>query len=223
MSRVKALTREQVVDKAYATAVVRGLGSVNVRALATDCGVAPGTIYNYFPTKADLLTSVVGRFWCDELQGAMTRSITPGDDYLEFCRALLDDVVDALQKFRRDWLPELMAAGQAQPGSLHMFELPEAIRAIEHMRQGLERVLVCDPRVIPGRLEGETSPERVTHLTMSVIMQLASASEREARTDMETFFALLRLTLYAKAPTPERESSHAKARKRAELEEKSGS
>ena len=223
MSRVKALTREQLGDKAYAMAVVHGLGSLSVRSLATACGVAPGTIYNYLPTKSDLLTAVVGRFWREELSDAMNRSITPGDDYIEFCRDLLDDVVDALQKFRRDWLPELVAAGQTSRGSTQMFEYPEAIRAIEHMRQGLERVLVSDPRVIRERLEGELSAERITHFTMSIIMELASSSEREARANLETFFAMLRLTLYAKAPEQVRKEPRHKARTRTELEEKSGS
>lgn len=169
MARAKALTREQIVSRAYALACERGLSALSVRALAAECGVALGTIYNYFPTKGDLLNGVVGRFWLEELGSDMHEGLEPGMDYVAFCRAFFADVAEALVRFRRDWLPQLAAAGEAS-----MADCPEAIRALDHMRVGLTRVLEADPRIDRSRLTGDLSPERVAALTLATVMELTS-------------------------------------------------
>lgn len=169
MARTKALTREQVVDRAYVLACERGLTAVSIRVLATECGVALGTIYNYFPTKGDLLVSVVGRFWREELGSDMHEALEPGMDYVAFCRAFFADVAEALARFRRDWLPELAAAH-----GVSMADCPEAVHALDHMRAGLVRVLEADPRVDRARLTGELSSERIAALTLTTVLELTA-------------------------------------------------
>lgn len=212
MARAKALTRKQVADRAYALACDRGFVAVSIRALAAECGVALGTIYNYFPTKGDLLTSVVGRFWREELGSEMHEALEPGTDYVAFCRAFFADVTGALARFRRDWLPQLAAAG-----GVGMADCPEAVHALEHMHAGLVRVLEADPRVDRTRLTGELSAGRVAALTLATVMELAAGSgllstpttpaaapagfaptgEADGRAAFETFCRMLRLALYA--------------------------
>lgn len=169
MARQKALTREQVVDRAYALACEQGLSGVSIRSIAAECGVAMGTIYNYFPTKADLLAGVVGRFWREELGGEMHEAIEPGADYVAFCRRFFADVADALARFRRDWLPQLVAAS-----GMSMADCPEAVHVLDHMRAGLVRVLEGDPRIDRARLSGDLAPERVAELTLATVMELAA-------------------------------------------------
>ncbi len=168
MARRKALTREQAVERAYALACEHGLAAVSARSLAAECGVAPGTLYNYFPAKMDLLVAVVGRFWREELGDDMHEAMGPGGDYVAFCRAFFSDVADALTRFRRDWLPQLAACG------VSMTDCPEAIRALDHMRAGLVRVLEGDPCVARDRLVGELAPERIADLTLTTIMELSA-------------------------------------------------
>lgn len=204
MPKPKALSREQVADAAYALAQQGGPASVNVRAVAAACGVATGTVYNYFPTKAELVAAAVGRFWREELADQMHEAAEPGADYVDFCREFFAATRDALAHFRRDWLPQVAGA----TGASGMAGCPEAERGLAHMRDGLARVLEGDPRVRRERLVGELAPERVAALTLATLMAQAEGGEagegsgvapadpKAATGSFDTFCHLLRLALY---------------------------
>jgi len=52
------LSRERIVEAAAALVDAEGLEAVSVRRLATELGVAGPSLYNHFPTKADILDAV---------------------------------------------------------------------------------------------------------------------------------------------------------------------
>jgi len=52
------LTRERIVEAAAALVDTEGLDAVSVRRLATELGVAGPSLYNHFPTKAEILDAV---------------------------------------------------------------------------------------------------------------------------------------------------------------------
>ena len=43
----------------------RGWPAVSIRSVAGACGVSVGSIYNYFDSKADLVSATVESVWCD--------------------------------------------------------------------------------------------------------------------------------------------------------------
>jgi len=54
----QVIDRESLVSQAYAIASRDGISSLSVRKLASACGIAVGSVYGYFPTKADLTAAV---------------------------------------------------------------------------------------------------------------------------------------------------------------------
>ncbi len=215
MAKSKALSREQVVDAAYALACEQGLAGVGIRTVATACGVATGTIYNYFPAKADLVYAVVGRFWREEMGGAMELAASDGStdsavlDYVDFCGRLYEDTREALGRFRREWLPQVAGI----TGGAGMAACPEAMQALAHMREGLVRVIENDPRIVRERLVGTLAPRCVAALTLRCVMSLAEGEGLQscdvgsrphadvpggfgAAVAFESFCSLLRLALY---------------------------
>ncbi|GAA2526793.1 TetR/AcrR family transcriptional regulator [Winogradskya humida] len=52
------LSRDRIVDVASKLVDAEGLEAVSVRRLATELGVAGPSLYNHFPTKADILDAV---------------------------------------------------------------------------------------------------------------------------------------------------------------------
>jgi AcrR family transcriptional regulator len=54
----KARTREDIVAAAHAQVAAGGYGSASMVAVARRAGVATGTVYRYFPSKADLFAEV---------------------------------------------------------------------------------------------------------------------------------------------------------------------
>ena len=54
-------SREQILAAARELALSGG--ELSMRAVAARCGIAVGSIYNYYPTKADLTIAVVAEVW----------------------------------------------------------------------------------------------------------------------------------------------------------------
>jgi AcrR family transcriptional regulator len=51
--------RERIIDAALQLMSVRGASATSMRQLASACGINVATLYHYFPSKADLLRSVI--------------------------------------------------------------------------------------------------------------------------------------------------------------------
>ena len=50
---------EKLVSQAYAIASRDGISALSVRKVATACGIAVGSVYGYFPTKAALIDAAI--------------------------------------------------------------------------------------------------------------------------------------------------------------------
>ena len=56
-------SKEDILKASREIASKDGLQSINMRNVAKHCGVAVGSIYNYFPSKADLIIATVEDIW----------------------------------------------------------------------------------------------------------------------------------------------------------------
>ena len=81
--RILQAARKRLLDKE--------LSSFSLRGVAADCGIAVGTIYNYFKDKESLMAAVMIQDWVDALETtrgelAQTRSLQEGLLYI--CRGI---------------------------------------------------------------------------------------------------------------------------------------
>lgn len=53
--------RQEILDAAARVFIDRGYATATMQEIATACDLAPGTLYRYFPGKADLIAAVVGK------------------------------------------------------------------------------------------------------------------------------------------------------------------
>ena len=58
-----ATSRQALLEAAREIARRDGLGHISIRRTAAMCGVSIGTVYNYYPAKADLVLAVIEDFW----------------------------------------------------------------------------------------------------------------------------------------------------------------
>lgn len=56
-------SKEEIMEVSRRLVLEKGIASLSMRSLAEACGVAVGSIYNYFPSKADLLSESIGSVW----------------------------------------------------------------------------------------------------------------------------------------------------------------
>ena len=102
MTQGPAQMRNTIIDIAYHHACNEGLASLSIRTIAKECEVAVGTIYNYFPDKAALITEVIMKFWRTIAFSEETRSCLnyqPGENLLDFCDRLFTTMQHALEQF----------------------------------------------------------------------------------------------------------------------------
>lgn len=212
MGNRPVVSKEQILDAAYEIATTQGLSALSIRAVATACGVAVGTVYNSYPTKSELVNDVVGRFWQRALSGCMDAAgevaedgaagdagdsgvrdaaASGCDDFVAFCRRLSDEMSRALEEFRVDFLDGLTALGSYDLAGARRREAA----SFAHVRRGLQVTLERDPAICREKLVGALAPDRVCDLVWETMVDAA----RHKKPLDKTLFALLRDALYAES------------------------
>lgn len=92
--------RTRILDAALKTFVKRGFPDTKVAEIASEAGVAEGTLYNYFPSKEDLLLALFDEKWggiIEEIKGKISRL----DDPNKKLKAIFSLVVRMFKKNRQ--------------------------------------------------------------------------------------------------------------------------
>ena len=182
----QVIDRDKLVAQAYAIASHDGISALSVRKVAAACGIAVGSVYGYFPTKADLTAAVLTRFFEENLSDELC-AVRPGERFTSYVRRFREALCAARSDMSVDWFAEM----RRLPSGEH--EALEAVRApmLTHMERGLVRVLEMDEAVVRSRLVGPMSAEALCRYVLRSIF--ASLMEGD---ECETLFALLDTSLY---------------------------
>lgn len=62
-----ATSKEEILEVSRKIVMKEGLFAINMRTVANECKVAVGSIYNYFPSKAELVSATIEVVWKDIL------------------------------------------------------------------------------------------------------------------------------------------------------------
>ncbi len=68
MARIIEHLEEKLIAEASRLILAEGYSALTIRAVANGCGVSVGTVYNYFPSKDDLLAALLLVQWNDRVQ-----------------------------------------------------------------------------------------------------------------------------------------------------------
>ena len=173
---------EKLVSQAYAIASSDGISALSVRKVATACGIAVGSVYGYFPTKADLTAAVLTRFFDENLSDELC-AVRPGERFTSYVRRFREALRAARADMSVDWFAEMRRLPSAEQEAL------EAVRA--PMLAHIGRVLDADEAVVRSRLVGPMSAEALCRYVLrSIFASLMDGGE------CETLFALLDAALY---------------------------
>lgn len=177
---------EKLVSQAYAIASRDGVSALSVRKVAAACGIAVGSVYGYFPTKADLTAAVLTRFFDENLSDELC-AVHLGERFTSYVRRFREALCAARADMSIDWFVEMRRLPSSEQEAL------EAVRApmLAHIERGLIRVLDADEAVVRSRLVGPLSAERLCRYVLRAVF----ASLMEGN-ECETMFALLDAALY---------------------------
>lgn len=95
-------SKEDILKNSRELIREKGWAAVSIRSVASACGVSVGSIYNYYDSKAELISATVESVWCEIFH-------RPQDE------AVFQDVQTCVK-----WMYERMAYGCEQyPGFSH--------------------------------------------------------------------------------------------------------
>ena len=182
----QVIDRDKLVAQAYAIASHDGISALSVRKVAAACGIAVGSVYGYFPTKADLTAAVLTRFFDENLSDELC-AVRPGERFTSYVRRFREALCAARADMSVDWFAEMRRLPSGEQ------EVLEAVRApmLAHIERGLTRVLDADEAVDRSRLVGPLGAERLCRYVLRAVF--ASLMEGD---ECETLFALLDAALY---------------------------
>ncbi|MBN2099704.1 MAG: TetR/AcrR family transcriptional regulator [Dehalococcoidia bacterium] len=167
--------RQQILDAALTVFSRKGYGEATIPDIAREAGVAVGTIYNYYPSKRDILISVLAsRVLSEPFLKLMEQS--PEVDDKAFLRALVQDRLTMLsqnadkflfmvgevyrdQDLRRQWVQEVVqptlrraeqrVGSRIESGAFRPMNAGVTARALAGMAIGF---------AVLAMIEGEESP-----------------------------------------------------------------
>ena len=177
---------EKLVAQAYAIASRDGISALSVRKVAAACGIAVGSVYGYFPTKADLTAAVLARFFEENLSGELC-AVRPGERFTSYVRRFREALCAARADMSVDWFAEMRRLPSSEQNALVAVRAP----MLAHIERGLARVLDGDEAVDRSRLVGPMEAEALCRYVLRAVF--ASLMEGD---ECETLFALLDAALY---------------------------
>ncbi|NTV90843.1 MAG: helix-turn-helix transcriptional regulator [Clostridiales bacterium] len=129
-----------ILDTAKRQLFAVGYSRLSLRSIASDCGIAVGTIYNYYQSKDMLIASIMLSDWIEALQ-VMKEKAAAAPDVVSLFSCMYISIVNYSNIYRCVW-SEYTLTGNAWPGQAQSHKLLRT-QLSEIIMENLRR-LECD-------------------------------------------------------------------------------
>lgn len=165
-------SREAILSAGKEIIVQSGIQGLNMRDVAQQCGISVGTVYNYFPSKSDLVVATIESVWIEILQDSQVH-ISPCS-FAEAIVSLFDSIQKGSQRYPSFFSVHSMSAASFDKGKGR-----EAMnRFVIHIKNGLLKSLDCDPGVKQGVFSNQfAKPDFVGFVFSNMVTLLMEQAE----------------------------------------------
>ncbi|MEG1932236.1 MAG: TetR/AcrR family transcriptional regulator [Pygmaiobacter sp.] len=179
-------SREAILRICRKMVAEQGLSALNMRAVAQQCNVALGSLYNYFPSKSELLLATIESVWQDifHLERPCEAQLTFLEDVKRIFCSLNEGMV-AYPNFLT--AHSIGFAGGDRGHARHTME-----HYFLHMKHGLLKTLKQDTSVRQDAFTETFTPEALVDFILSALLSLLV--QRASSCDL--LLEMLRRTLY---------------------------
>lgn len=164
-------SREAIVTVCRRMAEGQGLQALNMRSVAEECKVSVGSVYNYFPSKADLIAATVQAVWQNIFHPS--RACGVGSSFVECVEWLFSTVRQGAAEYPNFFTAHSMsfASGGKDTGRRVMD------RYFGHMKQGLMGALANDPAVRADAFDDSFTQAALVDFVFSSLLSLLLKGE----------------------------------------------
>lgn len=192
---ITAMRKQQILDAALAVFSEKGFDRATNEDIAQIAGIAPGTIYNYFPSKRELLIAVVRTFLVTEPFIDLFEHAGE-TDYPTFLSSVLRNRVDFMEHSDKTRMILLMTEILRDPELKEIYDLQVVKPLMSKMEKYLENKAAegefrpVNPHIITRALGGMV----LGMLILALIEGENSPLRKTPRRDLETEIAELVMT-----------------------------
>lgn len=161
-------SKQELLEAAKQIVYEEGLDKLNIRTLAKHCDISVGAIYNYFPSKSELIFCVIEDFW----KSVFHKDICQMSEVLSF-PDFFALVYDRLQENLKEF--HLLFSAQ-----LHLLQSGDKLRGrameakyMQHMQDAFLQILQADTNIDPNIWNAIFTPEQfISFLFQNMIVSL---------------------------------------------------
>ncbi|MBE5888968.1 MAG: TetR/AcrR family transcriptional regulator [Lachnospiraceae bacterium] len=172
----RCTTTDIILEQALQIAKKEGIDKLSIRKIASACGIAIGSVYNYYPDKDALVTAVAESFW-NNIFSDQEKLYRTNMRFTRFLEQYYSYLYAKMSPYDRSWVRDL-------EGKIPMQETMKLF----------QKVLKEDERVNPSIWNMEFLPEIFCQYVFKNIMALLQSGETNCR----FFIYLLDNLLYEK-------------------------
>ena len=103
MSRIIDNPRQLILDNSKKILYGEGYSNFSIRTVAKECSLGVGTIYNYFPTKKDLIIELMSDYWQENLK-VLDNTLASNDSFYIKLQNTFNNINIFIRNFKDVWL-----------------------------------------------------------------------------------------------------------------------
>lgn len=161
-----ATSKEAILAASRTIVMEKGISAVSMRSVADACSVAVGSLYNYFPSKADLLSAAVADVWRDIFH--LSGDCTACDSFSSCLALLFESIREGCAKYPGFFTfhSVTFTAGDKEKGRLMMQQY------FGHIKESLLCVLKNDRMVRPDAFNGSLNAESFVDIIFTLFTSM---------------------------------------------------
>lgn len=176
-------SREHILEAGKSIVLQQGAQTLNIRAVASLCGISVGSVYNYFPSKTELLSAIITEIWDDIFFVS-----EPSSDFLTYLAQLFQQVKKIGD--RHPCFPGIHSMSFADT------DREKGRRVMEDyffkIRRSLKKVLTQDPLVSREVFDENLTVDDVVDIVFSSLISMLTDRNYNYR----SFLQILKRTLH---------------------------
>lgn len=167
-------SKEELIKAAREIVFEEGAEKLNIRYLAKKCGIATGSVYNYFPSKSELIFAVVEEFWKSVFHQDVCK--IQGDiSFVEFFETIYVRLCANLQDFRSIFMSQFEAMKSSEKEKGRLVEQ----KYLQHVKNGFLMALGQDKKISNAVWTDTFTKEKFVAFLFTNMFSMLTDEERD--------------------------------------------
>lgn len=181
-----ATSKEKILEISRQMIMEKGIPAINMRVIASECGVAVGSIYNYYPSKSDLVNATIESVWKDIFHGTLKNH--EFNSFVDCISWLFETIRDGGKQYPEFFtIHSLNFASEDKQKGRQMMN-----KSFETLKKKLLLSLANDQKVRKDVFQGEFTP----HVFVDYIFTLLITILLDKQPNCDTLLLFIKSCIY---------------------------